>query len=243
MYKTILALAALAVVGSAHAESVCKPENIQARLPGVESDSVRDTPLDGVCEIAFGPQIVYVSPDAQYLIRGDIVEIESNVNLTDQRRAKARVKVMNDLKADDMIVFAPEDEARHVITVFTDIDCGYCRKLHREMADLHKNGIQVQYLFFPRSGPGSASWQKAQNVWCSDNRNDALTAAKNGESVKAEPCESAPIQEHYAMGQMVGLRGTPAVITETGELISGYLPADAMLTRLESFKTATMADK
>lgn len=238
MYKTIAAIAALAVTSLAHAETRCAAEPIQARLPGVDAESIRTTPLEGVCEVAFGPQIVYVSPDAKYLVRGDIVEIESNINLTDQRRAGARVKVLNDLDRSQMIVFGPEKEARHTITVFTDIDCGYCRKLHREIADFNAQGISVQYLFFPRSGPGTESWKKAQQVWCADNRNDALTAAKNGEPLANEPCDEAPIQEQYSMGQMIGLRGTPAIVTESGDLISGYLPAEAMRSRLEALNTA-----
>ena len=241
MYKTTIALVALALANLAQAETVCSPEKIQARLPGVEAESVKTTPLDGICEIAIGPQIVYVSPDANYLLRGDIIDIETNVNLTDQRRSSARARVLDALPAEDMIVFAPDD-VKHTITVFTDIDCGYCRKLHREMDDLNSKGISVQYLFFPRSGPGSASWQKAQHVWCSTDRNEAMTRAKNGEAVTADDCQSNPVNEHYAMGQMVGLRGTPAIITETGELISGYLPADSMLARLESMKTAALSE-
>ncbi len=240
MYKTTIALVALAFAHLAQAETLCTPDKIQARLPGVDAESVRTTPLDGLCEIAIGPQIVYVSPDAHYLLRGDIIDIQTNINLTDQRRASARARVLDALTTEDMIVFSP-DKVKHTITVFTDIDCGYCRKLHREMQDLNSKGIQVQYLFFPRSGPGSASWQKAQQVWCSADRNDAMTRAKNGENVTAEACDANPVGDHYSMGQMVGLRGTPAIVTESGELISGYLPADAMLARLESMKTAALS--
>lgn len=237
MYKTTFALAALLATGAVNADELCKVDKIQERLPGVEPESVRGTPLEGLCEIAIGPQIVYVSPDAKYLLRGDIIDIESNTNLTDKRRATARARVLDELTAQDMIVFGPKD-AKHTITVFTDIDCGYCRKLHREMADFNERGIRVQYLFFPRSGPDTPSWSKAAQVWCSDDRNDALTRAKNGETLETEACEAAPVASHYEMGQMVGLRGTPAIVTESGDLISGYLPAEAMLARLESLRTA-----
>lgn len=240
MYKMTFALVALMSGALAQAET-CNAEKIQERLPGVETESVRTTPLNGVCEIAIGPQIVYVSPDAKYLVRGDIIDIESNTNLTDKRRSTARARVLDGLTESDMIVFAPK-KVEHTITVFTDIDCGYCRKLHREMADFNNLGIKVQYLFFPRSGPNSASWDKAAQVWCSDDRNDALTRAKNGETLETEVCESAPVTSHYEMGQMVGLRGTPAIITESGELISGYLPADAMLARLQSIQTTAQVD-
>lgn len=242
MYKSTFALAALLTAGLAQAGTSCEIEAIQARLPGVDADSVRTTPLEGVCEIAIGPQIVYVSPDAQYLVRGDIIDIESNVNLTDKRRSSARARVLDELSETDMIVFSPK-EVKHTITVFTDVDCGYCRKLHREMADLNAKGIKVQYLFFPRSGPNTPSWETATKVWCSDDRNDALTRAKNGEKLTNDTCDTAPIADQYEMGQMVGLRGTPAIITESGELISGYLPADSMLARLQSMQqTAVLVD-
>ncbi|MBT8131275.1 MAG: DsbC family protein [Gammaproteobacteria bacterium] len=241
MFKRIIAVVALMIVANAsHAATVCNAEAIQARLPGVDSESVRTTPMDGVCEIAIGPQIVYVSPDANYLLRGDIIEITSNVNIPDQRRASARARAMEGVTADQTIVFSPE-EVKHSITVFTDIDCGYCRKLHLEMAELNAKGIEVRYLFFPRSGPNTRSWEKAQEVWCSDDRKAALTTAKQGQDVGTKACESAPIQEQYQLGQMVGLRGTPAIVTESGELISGYLPANALAARLESLKTPSVA--
>jgi len=241
MFKRIVIPAALMLAAStSYAATICDAEVIRARLPGVDPASVATTPLDGVCEIAIGPQIVYVSPDANYLLRGDIIEIVSNVNLTDKRRSSARARVLDSLNKADMIVFAPE-EVKHTITVFTDIDCGYCRKLHLEMENLNSKGIQVQYLFFPRSGPNTRSWEKAQEVWCSDDRNAALTAAKRGEDIQTAPCAEAPVMDQYQMGQMVGLRGTPAIVTESGDLISGYLPADALLARLESLKTTSLA--
>ncbi len=238
--KIIAAVALLLAANLSVAATTCDAEAIRERLPGVDPKSVMSTPIDGVCEIAIGPQIVYVTPDANYLLRGDIIEIVSNTNITDKRRASARARVLQDLDESEMIVFAPE-EVKHTITVFTDIDCGYCRKLHQEINTLNTKGISVQYLFFPRSGPNSPSWVKAQEVWCSDDRNDALTRAKRGEKLDTEACEEAPVLDQYQMGQMVGLRGTPAIVTETGDLISGYLPADSLLARIESLKSQALA--
>ena len=241
MFNKIIAVAALLLAANfSAAETVCDADVISARLPGVDTTSIATTPLEGLCEIAIGPQIVYVSPDANYLMRGDIIEIVSNVNLTDKRRSTARARVLDGLDKTDMIVFAPAD-VKHTITVFTDIDCGYCRKLHLEMADLNAKGVQVQYLFFPRSGPNTRSWEKAQEVWCSDDRKAALTAAKRGEDLESAACDQAPVMDQYQMGQMVGLRGTPAIVTESGELISGYLPADSLVKRLESIKSSALA--
>ncbi|MEO1575695.1 MAG: DsbC family protein, partial [Pseudomonadota bacterium] len=130
------------------------------------------------------------------------------------------------------IVFTP-DNVKHSLTVFTDIDCGYCRKLHSEIEDLEQLGVEVRYLFFPRAGPGSASWDKAESVWCADDRNAALTDAKAGRPVAPKECGDASIQAQYDMGRAVGLTGTPAIVTSSGELIAGYLPAQRLVTRLE----------
>lgn len=209
---------------------------LQAKFPGLSSEEIKPGPFDGVYEVAIESQVLYVSGDGRYLLKGDIIDLDTNVNLTDLRRNTARGKVMAAVDRKDMIVFAPEN-VQHTITVFTDIDCGYCRKLHREMDELNELGVKVQYLFFPRTGPGSASWYKAENVWCSADRNAALTAAKNGAEIEAgAACENNPVASGYQLGQKIGLRGTPAIVTEDGELIAGYLPAKQLVSRLESQK-------
>jgi thiol:disulfide interchange protein DsbC len=132
-----------------------------------------------------------------------------------------------------MVVFGPKD-AKHTITVFTDIDCGYCRKLHSEMPEYNKLGIRVRYLYYPRMGPDSEGWDKAQAVACSSNKADAMTRAKRGESVKSSKCNASSIvQRDYELGQEIGLRGTPAIILEDGELLAGYVPPAMLIRRLE----------
>ena len=222
------------VVSAGYAAAEADPRAaIAQKLPGVEADDVRDTPVAGLYEVAVGANVVYLGKEGRYLIQGDMVDLEgNNANLTEQRRGALRSKVLERMGVDNMIVFSPEKSVKHRITVFTDIDCGYCRKLHREMADLNDLGIEVRYLFWPRSGPNTDSWTKAEKVWCSDNRNDALTRAKAGNPVEAEVCEGTPLVEHYKLGREVGLRGTPAIVTEGGRLISGYLPAPQLAAEL-----------
>lgn len=235
--NTILALATgLGFAAGAHAAAAAELDfdAINERLPGVERDSISDAPIDGLFEIALGPQVVYVSGDGRYLVQGDIIDLEKNVNMTDRRRNDARATMLSEIPEDEVIAFAPEN-VEHTITVFTDIDCGYCRKLHQEMDDLHELGVKVQYMFFPRSGPGSRSWQKAESVWCANDRNTALTSAKAGQDPEPKSCES-PVAEQYEIGKMVGLRGTPAIVTEDGELISGYLPAKQLVARIEQMQ-------
>jgi thiol:disulfide interchange protein DsbC len=124
-----------------------------------------------------------------------------------------------------MIIFKPANgKVKHTITVFTDVDCGYCRQFHREIDKVTALGIEVHYLSFPRTGPNTESWTKAEHVWCSSDRNAALTRAKAGGDAPGESCANAPIESHYSLGQRIGVRGTPAIFSESGELIGGYLP-------------------
>jgi len=136
-------------------------------------------------------------------------------------------------------VFAPSGAIWHTLTVFTDVDCTYCRRMHLEMAELNRLGIRIRYLFYPRSGPDTNSWRKAESVWCSADRRDALTRAKRGEAIKAQSCE-APIAEQYALGREMGIRGTPGIITDQGEYVAGYMPA-AQLAEYLSAPAATAA--
>lgn len=232
LLKAAGALLFMASAGLALAESDPRAA-IAEKLPGVEVDDVQDTPIAGLYEVAVGANVVYLGKEGRYLIQGDMVDLQgNNSNLTELRRGALRGKVLEQMGVENMIVFSPAKTVKHRITVFTDIDCAYCRKLHREMADLNDLGIEVRYLFWPRSGPNTESWTKAEKVWCSDNRNDALTLAKAGKPVEGEVCEGTPLVEHFKLGREVGLRGTPAIVTEGGRLISGYLPAPQLAAEL-----------
>ena len=132
------------------------------------------------------------------------------------------------------LIFEPET-VKHTVTVFTDIDCAYCRKLHREMPELQALGVKVRYIFYPRSGPGSKSWQKADWVWCADDRNTALTDAKADRPIEAKQCDT-PVDIHYNLGRQVGLTGTPAIVLETGDMFPGYIPAKLLVQRLDSMQ-------
>jgi thiol:disulfide interchange protein DsbC len=217
---------------------------IAAKLPGVDASSIKETPIPGVYEVAAGTNVAYVSSDARYLIRGDLIDLDTDVNLTEQRRNHARVDQLAALSEDNMIIFGPAaKDAKYEITVFTDIDCGYCRKLHSEIAQLNNLGVRVRYVFYPRSGPNSASWKKAEDVWCAPDRKSAFTAAKQGQTVESADCGTTPVTEEWQMGQAFGVRGTPAIITSDGQLIAGYLPPPQLVARLDSEKRLTDAAK
>jgi thiol:disulfide interchange protein DsbC len=205
---------------------------IAGLVPGLTAEDVRPSAIEGLYEVAIGSQIVYVTGDRKYLFKGDIVDLETNKSLTEARRSGLRLNEMGQLQEAQMVIFGPEDAA-HTITVFTDIDCTYCRKLHREIDQINARDIRVRYVFYPRFGPGSESWAKADAVWCSEDRQSALTRAKNGEDVEAETC-STPVAEHYALGNKIGVRGTPAILMEDGELLPGYVPAAELAKYLET---------
>ncbi len=203
------------------------------RFPELSEDSVRSTPIPGVYELSLGGRIAYISADGRYLLQGDLFDVDSEANLTEARRGSARLAAIDDISEGSMIIFGPKT-APHTVTVFTDVDCGYCRKLHRQIKDYNAEGIRVRYLFFPRSGPDTPSWFKAEQVWCAADRNEALTRAKAGENIRSEDCGPTPVEQHYRLGQSLGIRGTPAIITERGELIPGYVPPADLLEYLES---------
>jgi thiol:disulfide interchange protein DsbC len=202
------------------------------QYPELTATDIRPTPVDGIYEVRIGAQVSYMTGDARFLIQGDIYDVEADENLTELRRTTVRLDAINDVGETSMIVFNAED-AKHTITVFTDIDCGYCRKLHREIEGYNERGISVRYMFFPRSGPQTESWFKAENVWCSEDRNSALTQAKAGIVFESEQCELTPVAQHYMLGKSFGIRGTPAIIADTGELIGGYVSPQELLEYLE----------
>jgi thiol:disulfide interchange protein DsbC len=197
----------------------------------IKPEDIRPAPVPGLWEVASGTEVGYVSQDGRYYIDGDVFDMDSRVNVTDQRRKGARAAVLKDVKDADAIVFAPKD-VKYTINVFTDVDCTYCRKLHAEIDQLNRLGVKVRYLMFPRSGPGSPGWKQAEAVWCSADRNDALTRAKRGEKISAPACKD-PVADQFRLGQEAGINATPAIVTEEGDLIAGYMPAPRMVERLK----------
>ncbi len=209
---------------------------IAKKFPDVTVNDVRPTPMPGVYEVAMGAELAYVSADGRFLIAGDMYDMDSRTNLTEAGRQKARVAVISKLDEREMIVFKPA-KVKHTITVFTDVDCGYCRKLHSEIAQLNERGVQVRYLAYPRAGPGSEDWAKMEAVWCSMDRKKAITDAKAGREVKAQQC-STPVAKQFKLGEQMGVRGTPAIFTNNGDYIGGYLSPDQMSKELDRLEAA-----
>lgn len=212
-------------------------DQVRAKVAGlfseIEPQHVKPGPIDGWYMVQKGAIIAYISSDGRYLLQGDLIDLDRQVNMSEESRDEARKEMMSAIPEEQMIVFSPE-QVKYSISVFTDVDCTYCRRLHSQIDEYLEEGIQVRYLLYPRNGPTSASWAKAEQVWCSDNRNEALTLAKLDKAFQSESCDASIVSSHYLLGQDVGLRGTPAIIFENGELVSGYVPADQLSERLAS---------
>lgn len=205
---------------------------IQDEFPDVEITAIEPSPVAGILQLSVGADLYYVSEDGKYFFAGDIFAMQSKENLTEQARAKARGSYLATLGDDAGVLFAAQDEL-YTVTVFTDVDCTYCRKLHREIADYNKRGISVRYLLFPRQGPGTSSWAQSEAVWCAESRQEALTKAKNGEVVESEKCDATAIADYYKLGKSLGIAGTPSIYTEDGVLLVGYHSPDELLGILQ----------
>lgn len=212
-------------------------EEVRAKMTtmfeSVEPENINTSPIDGWYTIQQGSIVAYVSANGRYLLQGDLIDLDSQVNLTEQSRNGARRNLIGALADDDGIVFSPA-EVKYKVTVFTDVDCTYCRKLHSQIDEYLDQGIQVRYMLYPRNGPASRSWNTSEEVWCAKDRNQALTAAKQDREFETSKCDDvAAISNHYRIGQDIGLRGTPAIVLEDGTLIGGYLTPAQLGARLQ----------
>ena len=196
-------------------------------------DSVAESQIAGLYQVMYGTEIVYLGADAKYFISGELIDLQTRENLSEVAQRGVRKKIADEL-ATTPVTFKAKDE-KHVLRVFTDIDCGYCAKLHREMEQINAQGITVEYLAFPRAGVGSNSYNKIVSVWCADDQQTAMTRSKARQSVPSKTCKN-PIKAQYELGQRLGVNGTPALLTESGQLIPGYVPADRLFAMLEASK-------
>ncbi|GAB2669615.1 DsbC family protein [Arenimonas aestuarii] len=204
---------------------------LQGLAPGMKVDAIAPSPIPGFLEVALGARIIYVSEDGKQLLQGSLVDIASRESLTQASEAKLRRDMLAEVGDETGITFAAA-EPRYEVTVFTDIDCGYCRRMHSEIAEYNRLGITINYLFYPRAGVGSESYQKAVNVWCARDRRKALTEAKAGKDLPKGNCTS-PVTRDYDLGRRIGLDGTPAVYAANGTQLGGYVPPAEMLARLD----------
>jgi len=193
-------------------------------------DSIGESAMPGVMEVSINGRTVYAYGAGDYLLLGDAYDVARKVSLADEKRNAAMAEMLKEIKPEDTVVMKGA-ESKRVITVFTDIDCGYCRKLHNEIPALNAAGVEVRYLAFPRAGVGSNSYKKLVSVWCADDSADAMTAAKRGQDPAPKECAN-PVAQQYQMGQQAGVTGTPTMILDDGTVIPGYVPAARLTEQL-----------
>ena len=198
----------------------------------IKQEQVISSPVDGWYIIKKGAYVAYISEDGRHLIQGDMYNLDTQTNLSEKIRNDSRKDVISEYPVEEMIVFEPSKKL-HSVTVFTDVDCTFCRRLHNQIDEYLDAGIEIRYPLYPRSGPKSASWVIAEQVWCSDDRNTALTLAKIDQQLESQDCDSSAISAHYMLGQDVGLQGTPAIVLEDGSMVNGYVSA-AQLAKIIS---------
>lgn len=207
---------------------------LKALRPDIPIQRVSKSPLPGIYQLDLaGGTVFYGTADGRYLFAGDLYELGDDdlVNLAEQGRISKRQKLMAAVDPKDMVIFPAVGQTKAVIDVFTDVDCGYCRKLHKEVPTLNKMGVEVRYLAYPRAGIGSRSYEKIVSAWCSDDPQSAITALKAGKEIPDKTCPN-PVADEYALGQQVGVSGTPAIVLEDGRLLPGYMPADDLAATL-----------
>lgn len=230
----VVAVSCLAVTVRVAAEPLKDIEAVRAEIvkmvPAAADALIEPSPVSGVYRLEVNGTFAYALVDGDFVLLGDLFDTEKQTNLGDQASSERMAARIKDVPTTEMIVFGPENPKRY-ITVFTDIDCGYCRKLHNEISSLTAAGIQVRYLAFPRAGIGSDSYNKYVSVWCNANRQESLTAAKAGTAVASATCDN-PIERNYNLGREVGVRGTPTIIFDDGTVTPGYQPSAQLIERL-----------
>ena len=212
-------------------------EKISAILPpGTNIEIIEESSFPDIYKVYYGDiQPLYVSKDGNFFLYGDMFEIKSSqiINLTNIDITQRRISLMSEINNNELISFPSKNEL-YSVTVFTDVDCGYCRKLHKEIMGYNKLGITINYAAFPRSGIGTEAFTKMVGAWCSNNPKESLTNLKNGKNPKLNFCDSQPIAKHYAIGKKLGITGTPAIVTEDGQLFPGYYSPEDLLEKLKS---------
>ena len=218
LLKIALVLSAFNIVAAEQVEERLV-KNLQQIFPDIDINQVNSTPIENIYEVMIGTDVVYMTGDGRFILKGDLIDMKEKRNLSEDLRAQSRVDLLKKIAESEYIEFASKD-SKDTIYVFTDVDCAYCRKLHRDVPELNENAITVRYLAYPRAGVGSSTYQQMANIWCAEDRPQALTDAKNGKPAKASDCKN-PVEEQHVLGRKMGVRGTPAIFLESGRALPG----------------------
>ncbi len=219
-----------AITASADSSTDKFKQQLASQLPEFTINEVKPSPITGLYEVTVGGDTVLVSADGKYLLTGDLIEVATRTNLSEKKRGVKMLAAIEKAGEKDMIVIGPA-KAKHTITVFTDVDCPYCAKLHNEVPELTKAGVKVRYLLFPRAGVGSETYKRSVAVWCAKDRIKAVGIAKSGGPLDMKTCDN-PVDANLRLGQSLGVSGTPTLVLDSGQVIPGYVPADKLVAGL-----------
>lgn len=226
LLKIVLVFTAFNVLAAGQVEERLT-KSLQQVFHDIDITRVKSTPIENIYEVMIGTDVVYMTGDGRYILKGDLIDMQERRNLSEDLRAQSRVDLLTKIPESEYIEFASKN-GKDTIFVFTDVDCGYCRKLHRDVPELNDNEITVRYLAYPRGGISSPTFQQMANIWCSEDRPQALTDAKNGIPAKVNNCKN-PVEQQHALGKKIGVRGTPAIFLEDGRALPGYVtPAELL---------------
>jgi len=208
---------------------------LKKQLPDMQLQSLTPVGKTGLYEAIVDDRIYYFTKDGKYLLQGDLLALESRENITESRRIALKKGLLDNLDEKELIIFAAK-KPDYTVTVFTDIDCGYCRELHRQIKDYNDLGITVRYLAYPRAGAESESANKLIEVWCAKDQQKAMTDAKAQREVKKTSlCDNNPVAEQFELGGKLGVRGTPAIFLEDGQMLPGYVPPQKLREILDEY--------
>ncbi len=203
-------------------------ERIESRMAEVGIDAeiqqMRESPVAGLYMVMIEGQVVYVSADGRYLLQGEMLDLEARQAVAETMRQAMRAERLAEYDEEHLIIYPAQGETAHVVTVFTDIDCPYCQRMHQGIDDYTALGIEVRYVQFPRAGVGSGSYHKAVAVWCDEDRKAAMSRAKAGSSMDRASCDN-PVSEQLELAQELGVNATPTFITESGVMHRGLVDA------------------
>jgi thiol:disulfide interchange protein DsbC len=235
IFTFVFTIGAFSQASAGDAEIAELKQALSKRLPQFEVTYIDTTPIDGVYQVIIGGQVIYMTGDARYMIDGNLVDLATKKNYSEDAMSVIRLSEIEKLGEKEMVVYTPET-IRHTITVVTDIDCPYCRRLHSEMDQYMAGGVKVRYIFMPLKGEGD--YRTTVSVWCAKDQNEALDMAKAGAELEAKDCDN-PIDEHLKVARNLGVRGTPAIILQNGSMLPGYVPASKLVTELDNLNLST----
>jgi len=212
-------------------------QRIQQKLnqivPNAPKADIQLSPIKDIYQVTLGTNVLYITADTNHLFNGNLIDLNTRENLTEDAKNHARLNALNAIDSTSMIEFKAKDKTEHTITVFTDIDCPFCKKFHNEVEELNKNGITVRYLAFPRSGPNTPSYHKMVSIWCADDKVKAMDDAKKGMDPENKSCKN-PVNDHMAQAQYFAISGTPTLILDNGQIIPGYVSAKELIPALKA---------